>query len=105
MNIVVVDVGEIPIVYRTKAEHRVTCMCVLISKTLKHESPSPINLVKYDLAQQEVEYLGHIVDKQGIRNDIRKDGAVSRRGQKFAQCALSSGIGQSSFPLVHLALL
>jgi hypothetical protein len=70
---VVVYVDDILIFSKTKVEHQAHVRLVLV--VLKPEK-FYVCKAKSNFAQKEVKYLGHIVDKQGIRPDCKKVEAV-----------------------------
>jgi hypothetical protein len=70
---VVVYIDDILIFSKTEAEHQAHVRLVL--EVLKREKFF-VCIAKSSFAQQEVKYLGHIVDKQGIRPDPKKVEAV-----------------------------
>jgi hypothetical protein len=70
---VVVYIDDILILLMTEAEHQAHVRLVL--KVLKREKVF-VCKAKSSFAQKEVKYLGHIVDKQGIRPDPKKVEAV-----------------------------
>jgi hypothetical protein len=70
---VVVYIDDILIFSRTDAEHKGHVRLVL--KMLKHEK-FYLCEAKSSFAEEEIKYLGHIVDKQGIRPDPKKVEAV-----------------------------
>jgi hypothetical protein len=73
---VVVYIDDILIFSRSEAEHQAHVRLVL--EVLKREK-FYVCEAKSSFAQKEVKYLGHIVDKQGIRPDPKK--VEARRGQ------------------------
>jgi hypothetical protein len=66
---VVVYIDDILIFSRIEAEHKAHVRLVL--EMLKHEK-FYVCKAKSSFAQKEIKYLGHIVDKQGIRPDPKK---------------------------------
>jgi hypothetical protein len=70
---VVVYIDDILIFSRTEAEHKAHVRLVL--EMLKREKVY-VCKAKSSFAQKEIKYLGHIVDKQGIRPDPKKVEAV-----------------------------
>jgi hypothetical protein len=66
-------INDILIFSRTEAEHKAHVRLVL--EMLKHEK-FYVCKAKSTFAQKEIKYLGHIVDKQGIRPDPKKVEAV-----------------------------
>jgi hypothetical protein len=70
---VVVYIDDILIFSRTEAEHQAHVRLVL--EVLKREKFF-VCKAKSSFAQKEIKYLGHIVDKQGIRLDPKKVEAV-----------------------------
>jgi hypothetical protein len=70
---VVLYIDDIQIFSKTEAEHRAHVRLVL--DVLKREK-FYVCKAKSSFAQQEVKYLGHIVDGQGIRPDPKKVEAV-----------------------------
>jgi hypothetical protein len=70
---VVVYIDDILIFSKTEAEHQAHVQLVL--KVLKREKFFNCK-AKSSFAQREIKYLGHIVDKQGIRSDPKKVEAV-----------------------------
>jgi hypothetical protein len=70
---VVVYIDDILIFSKSEAEHQAHVRLVL--KVLKREK-FYVCKAKSSFAQKEVKYLGHIVDKQGIRPDPKKVEAV-----------------------------
>jgi hypothetical protein len=70
---VVVYIDDILIFSKTEAEHQAHVRLVL--EGLKREK-FYVCKTKPSFAQKEIKYLGHIVDKQGIRPDLKKVEAV-----------------------------
>jgi hypothetical protein len=70
---VVVYIDDILIFSKSEAEHQAHVRLVL--KVLKREK-LVVCKAKSSFAQQEIKYLGHIVDEQGIRPDPKKVEAV-----------------------------
>jgi hypothetical protein len=70
---VVVYINDIMIFSKTEAEHQAHVRLVL--EVLKREKLF-VCKAKSSFAQSEIKYLGHIVDKQGIRPDPKKVEAV-----------------------------
>src|SRR6478609_11054836 len=70
---VVVYIDDILIFSKSEAEHQAHVRLVL--EVLKREK-FYVCKAKSSFAQKEIEYLGHIVDKQGIRPDPKKVEAV-----------------------------
>jgi hypothetical protein len=73
MKFVVVYIDDIMIFSKSEAEHQAHVRLVL--KVLKKEKFF-VCKAKSSFAQKEVKYLGHIVDKEGIRSDPKKVEAV-----------------------------
>jgi hypothetical protein len=71
---VVVYIDDILIFSKTEAENQAHVRLVL--EVLKREKFFVCNLAKSSFAQIKIKYLGHIVDKQGIRPDPKKVEAV-----------------------------
>jgi hypothetical protein len=70
---VVVYIDEMLIFFKTEAEHQAHVCLVL--EVLKREKFF-VCKAKSSFPQTEIKYLGHIVDKQGIRPDPKKVEAV-----------------------------
>jgi hypothetical protein len=70
---VVVYIDDILIFSKSEAEHQAHLRLVL--EVLKRERYF-VCKAKSSFAQSEIKYLGHIVDKQGIRSDPKKVEAV-----------------------------
>jgi hypothetical protein len=70
---VVVYIDDFLIFSKTEAEHQAHVRLVL--EVLKRERFF-VSKAKSSFAQSEIKYLGHIVDKQGIRPDPKKVEAV-----------------------------
>jgi hypothetical protein len=70
---VVVYMDDIPISFKTEAEHQAHVRLVL--EVLQREKFC-VCKAKSSFAQTEIKYLGHIVNKQGIRLDPKKVEAV-----------------------------
>jgi hypothetical protein len=70
---VVVYIDDILIFSKTEAEYQAHVELVL--EVLKREK-FYVCIAKSSFAQTEIKYLGHIVDKQGIRHDTKKVEAV-----------------------------
>jgi hypothetical protein len=70
---VVVDIDDTLIFSKSEAEHQAHVLLVL--EVLKRKK-FYVCRAKSSFAQKEVKYLGHIVDKQGIRPDPKKVEAV-----------------------------
>jgi hypothetical protein len=83
---VVVYIDDILIFSKSEAEHQAHVRLVL--KVLKREK-FYVCKAKSSFAQTEIKYLGHIVNKQGIRLDPRKL-RRSRHGQFLRICTMSS---------------
>jgi hypothetical protein len=73
---VVVYIDDILIFSKSEAEHRAHVRLVL--EVLKRERFF-VCKAKSSFAQSEIKYLGHIMDKQGIRPDPKKVEAVQTR--------------------------
>jgi hypothetical protein len=92
---VVVYIDNILIFSKSEAKHQAHVRLVL--EVLKREKFF-VCKAKSSFTQSEIEYLGHIVDKQGIRPDTKKVEAVQTWHAFFSR------FGQL-FPKVHRALL
>jgi hypothetical protein len=96
-------IDDILIFSKSEAEHQAHVRLVLA--VLKRERVF-VCKAKSSFAQLEIKYLGHIVDKQGIRHDPKKVEAVQTWPvlKNVHKCEFLSRFGQL-FPKVHRALL
>jgi hypothetical protein len=84
---VVVYIDDILIFSKTEAEHQAHVLLVL--DVLKREK-FYVCKAKSGFAQKEIKYLGHVVDKQGIRPDPKKVEAVQTWPVLLRLCLVKS---------------